>query len=235
MLQKEEERARRKIEQTKDKACEILNMRDENFKRVEKFVMAAEEEQLLQASLHEKNLSLDNNIREKRLKQSAKVLNQRKNAVHAMRDKKKVNETIMLENLTKELEAKQHRRDLVKKAEEERRLKKERLKQEAERKKHEIFLKKAMQEEDEARKAEALVRQLEAKEKEWLQKLQGTKQVQENAYGYLENALMNDYHNIGTLTGQIKNGTRRSPDQSKAGASTQLIHHSTSVRSVKKL
>ena len=124
MLQKEEERARRKIEQTKDKACDILNMRDENFKRVEKFVLAAEEEHLLQASLHEKNLSMDNNTRDKRLLQSNKVLNQRKSSVHAMREKKKINENMMLDNLTKELEEKQRRRDKVKQAEEERRIKK---------------------------------------------------------------------------------------------------------------
>lgn len=44
LLQKEEERARRKIEKTKDRASEILTMRDENFQRVDRFVRAAEEE-----------------------------------------------------------------------------------------------------------------------------------------------------------------------------------------------
>ena len=73
MLQKEEERARRKIEFTKDRANEILSMRDENYKRVERFVKSAEEVATLQADLHDKNLQSDMNARQTRLIQTHKV------------------------------------------------------------------------------------------------------------------------------------------------------------------
>lgn len=72
------------------------------------------------------------------------------------------------------------------------RLKKEKERQEIERKTREAFAQMALAEEEEARKAEMLVRRLEAKEKEWISKLQGTQRVQEQAFRYLEDSLMRD-------------------------------------------
>ena len=48
-------------------------MRDENYKRVERFVKSAEEVATLQADLHDKNLQSDMNARQTRLIQTHKV------------------------------------------------------------------------------------------------------------------------------------------------------------------
>lgn len=223
LLQKEEERARRKIEQTKDRASDILSMRDENYKRVERFVRSAEEEAALQNSLHEKNLQMDQQARETRLNQIHKVLSQRQEAVRNMRQQKKEHEKVLLSNYEKELAAKQKKRDLVKQKEEIARMKKIALREAKEKKKHEMFLKKAAEEEREARKAEQFVQMLEQKEKEWFSRLQNTQEVQENAYVYLENALMQD-------------APRPSSKQSNGGSPLQTkVHHSMSLRTLSKV
>lgn len=226
LLQKEEERARRKIEQTKDRASEILSMRDENYKRVERFVRSAEEEASLQNTLHEKNLAMDANARQTRMSQIKKVLTQRQQAVRNMRDQKKEHEQALLSNYEKDLAAKQQKRDAVKYKEEVARLKKIAMKEAAERKKREEFLAKAAEQEREARKAEEFVKMLERKEKDWFSRLQQTQAVQENAYIYLESALMQEAPRPGSAMESTGGGANGSPSK---------VHHATSIRSLSKL
>ena len=66
-----------------------------------------------------------------------------------------------------------------------------RLKEEAERKRRaqEIYERKAVEEEVEARKAELLVKELERKEQEWINRLKDAQVTQEKAYEKLETAL----------------------------------------------
>jgi len=228
LLQKEEERARRKIEQTKDRASDILSMRDENYKRVERFVCSAEEEAALQNTLHEKNLAMDANARATRMSQIKKVLTQRQQAVKNMRDEKKQHEQELLANFEKDLAAKQQKRDAVKYKEEVARLKKIAMKEAAERKKHEQFLALAAEQEKEARKAEQFVQMLEQKEKDWFNRLQQTQQVQENAYVYLEGALMQEAPRPGSAAMGSTNGSQNGSPNSK-------VHHATSIRTLSKL
>ena len=67
----------------------------------------------------------------------------------------------------------------------------EELKEEAERKRRaqEIYERKAVEEEVEARKAELLVKELERKEQEWINRLKDAQVTQEKAYEKLETAL----------------------------------------------
>lgn len=146
-------------------------------------------------------MKADEIARKNRLKQIHKMLNKKQSAVMSMRESKKTHEQMLLQTLEKDLQAKQRKRNEVKAAEEESRQRKLAQKQEAERIKHEKYLAMAQAEEEEARKAEEFVKDLERKEQEWLGKLTKTQKVQENAYGYLENALLKDYNGIGTTGG----------------------------------
>lgn len=73
--------------------------------------------------------------------------------------------------------------------EQEAKLRREREIAERERVMREAYEKKAANEAAEAKRAEKLVKALEKKEREWINKLKEAQMVQENAFGYLENAL----------------------------------------------
>jgi DNA polymerase III alpha subunit (gram-positive type) len=115
--------------------------------------------------------------------------NRRKEDVQEMLTEKKYLTQLMMEEQTREIQLKQQRAEQVKRMEEEMKLKKEQEKQEREKRKKEEYEKKMKEEMMEAERAQKLVKMLEKKEKEWIEKLKSTQTMQDTAFEQLETAL----------------------------------------------
>ena len=192
MLQKEEERARKKIDQTRDRAGEILSMRDENERRMQAYIEASGEEKSLQRQLQERNKQNEIETKQALAMQAQKILSKRKEDAHLLNLEKRNMTKMLIREQENELRLKQKKREEVRKMEEEARLKREEEKRENDRKVRELYEQKAAAEEAEARRAEKLVKALEKKEREWMAKLSEAQTIQEAAFGHLEYSLLRD-------------------------------------------
>lgn len=123
---------------------------------------------------------------------SQRILEKRREDVLNLNSEKKLLTKQLIKEQEKDLRLKQKKRNDVRKMEEEARFKREEEKKEQERRMREHFEAKAAAEEAEVRRAEKLVRALEKKEREWMQKLQEAQKVQEAAFEHLEYALVKD-------------------------------------------
>jgi DNA repair exonuclease SbcCD ATPase subunit len=189
LIQKEEERARKKIQETKERAAEIIALRNESERRVAAYVNAAGEVRQLQQVLIAKNREQDTEGKKARQQRLQMIHNQRKEEVGEMLMEKKYLTQLMLQEQSREVQLKQQKREQVKRMEEEMKRKKEQERQERERKRKEQYQKKLMEEAEEAKRAEKLVKILEKKEREWISKLKSTQTMQDTAFEQLENAL----------------------------------------------
>ena len=190
LLQKEEERARRKVDQTKERALDILAMREENERRTQELKKVAEEEQRIREEVHKKNFATEEQSRVlKRLHVDA-VMKQRRQEVEQLRDQKQVLRDEMLRIKAADVKKKQQMRVKIRQKEEEARVKRDEERRLHEQKIREYYEQKAKQEEAEARRAEKLVKKLERKEREWVEKLRTAQQIQESVFTDLESALV---------------------------------------------
>lgn len=138
-----------------------------------------------------KNREQDQEGRKAREQRLAVLQSKKKEEVSEMQMEKKYLSALMLQDQQREIEEKQRKRDEVKKAEELIRWKKEQEILEKERKRKEFYAKKLHNEELEAKRAEKLVKVLERKEREWIEKLRSAQTVQDTAFEQLEHALEN--------------------------------------------
>ena len=192
MLQKEEERARKKIEQTKERALEILLMRSENEKRVQSYVEATGKHSEHRRALQSKARENDYEMRRQRAEQLESLHYKRREEVTEMQHERKELSRVMLKDQEKDLRIKQKMREEIRKKEDEARNRREMEKRENDRRIKEAYEKKAAAEESDARKAEKLVKALERREREWMIKLRDAQTVQETAFEQLETALLGD-------------------------------------------
>lgn len=190
LLQKEEERARKKIDDTKDRASDIINMRGENEKRMKDYLSAGNAEQQIRENLQRKVKENDAASRKARAEVHSSILNKRREDAATLQGQKKQLTKFMLKEQEKELKLKQKKRDEVRQLQEAARAKRIAEKEERERKAREMYERKAKEEEAEARRAEKLVKELERKEREWISKLREAQSVQEYAFEELEDALL---------------------------------------------
>ena len=156
LLQKEEERARKKIDDTKDRASEIINMRGENEKKMKEYMSAGNEEAAMQKELQRKVKEKDAEGKRARQEIHGSILTKRREDAATLLTQKKQLTKFMLKEQEKDLKLKQKKRDEVRKMQEESRLKREAIKAARERKALEEFERKAAEEEAEARRAEKL-------------------------------------------------------------------------------
>lgn len=215
LLQKEEERARKKIDQTKDRASEVLAMREENERRIQAYIEASTEEKTLQRDIQEKIREQEIANRSAMSEQLQKQREKRREDVCEMLKEKKVLAKKMLDEQEEILRMKQKKREEGRRAEEEARLKRENEKRENDRKVKDLYMKKAAEEAMEVKRAEKLVKALEKKEREWMEKLQQAQCVQETAFEHLEYALLKDQS---AVTGE--NATSRSNGENASGSSS---------------
>ena len=197
LLQKEEERARKKIEKTKTRAVEILALRDENEKRIKEWIAASTDDEAVKKKKAMANKEFEERSRRARADRNNKAKEANMSKVTKMKEEKKsiLKEIIRFEN--SELKKNQDRRGEVKRQEELAKLRREKQKQDEERKVREAYEMKAANEAAEAKRAEKLVKALEKKEREWIAKLKEAQMVQENAFGYLETALTRETASAG--------------------------------------
>lgn len=189
LIQKEEERARKKIQETKDRAAEIIALRYENEKRVEEYASAVTEVKKFQQVLLAKNREQDSEGKKSRQQRMELLQHRRREEVEEMVMEKKYLTQLMIQEQEREVIMKQKRRDEIRRMEEEMKAKKEQEKREKERKRKEMYAKKLQAESEEAKRAEKLVKALERKEREWIEKLKSAQSVQDTAFEQLERAL----------------------------------------------
>lgn len=189
LLQKEEERARRKIEKTKERANVILAIRDSNERKIEQFIQAAEEEKQHTEVLHQQHAATEEETRVLKDRQIKKMLSRKKEAVRDSRIMKHKLRNDVIKMKEDEIRRKQERHEELKRQEMEAKQRKEEKKREQERRIKEHFELKARMEEAEVRRAESLVRALEQKEREWIERLRATQDTQERTFVELEATL----------------------------------------------
>eukprot|EP01031_Cornospumella_fuschlensis_P035739 gene35739-43348_t len=194
LIQKEEERARKKIQQTKERAAEILALRTDNEERIKAYSVAASENKQLQKVLLARNREQEVEGKKARAQRFELLHNRRREEVHEMLTEKKYLTQLMIEEQQRDIVLKQARRERIKKMEEEARERKERERREREAKAREAYEARLRAEEAEARRAEQLVKALERKEREWIERLRAAQGVQESAFLQLERALTSPGH-----------------------------------------
>jgi hypothetical protein len=189
LLQKEEERARKKVDQTKLRALDILSLREENEMRTKEWMDAAANEQKTREEIYRKNAEMEEQSRIVKKKQIEAVFRKKKEDVdHVSYEKLQLREE-MLKMKELDIKRKQQMRTEVRLREEEARRRRDEEKRLHEQRIRQFYERKAKQEEVEAMKAEKLVKRLEKKEREWIEKLRAAQQIQENAFHNLETAL----------------------------------------------
>lgn len=192
LLQKEEERARKKIDFTKEKAKDVIILKSENENRIKAYINSVAEEQQLKHELKVRNKEQDSEGRRARNLNAEIIYNKKREDVIAMHREKKSLTKLMIQEQEQELRMKQKRKEDVIRMEEEARRKRAEQQAENERKVKEYYEQKARAEEIEAARAEKMVRILEKKEKEWIAKLQEAQDIQKISYIKLERAVMSN-------------------------------------------
>uniref|UniRef100_A0A7S3XZU6 Uncharacterized protein n=1 Tax=Heterosigma akashiwo TaxID=2829 RepID=A0A7S3XZU6_HETAK len=193
LLQKEEERAWRKIHQTKNRAQEILKLREDNEKRMEERMQAAMHANSIQQQLAEQNKVNEELARRNRAQQVERMFKEKKEKVQAVRQEKQLMRRELLGMRESDVVQNRRRREEVLAQEQQLREMREReraLKLEQNKKNYE---EKVKNEHQESKAKEKEVEQLERVEMELIQKLKSTQLLQQNAYSELENAL-NEEH-----------------------------------------
>lgn len=204
LLQKEEERARRKIEQTKERAHAIIAVREDNERRIQEWVAATEEEKNKLEQMRHLNAASAEETQVLRARQLAKIAQSKKDVVKESRVKQSKLRNDVIKMKEDEVKSKMERHLELKRQEAESKARREEQKRLHDQKVREHFEQKARMEEAEVKRAEALVKALEQKEREWIERLRETQSVQEQTFVHLESAL--------------KNGSR-SPDANRKGGS----------------
>ena len=219
LLQKEEERARKKINHTKDRVEEIMGLRASNESKMKAFNDIADEQNSLKDAIQKKNKAQEAENRKNIQIQTATLLESRKGTVSVMRDQRKKALKSIVKEQQDEVKRKQKKRLEIRRQEEEARKRKEAEKAAQDRKVREEFERKAAAEEAEAKRAEKLVKALEKKEREWIERLRLAQKTQEDAFEYLEETL--------TVEGQGSPNSRGSPSRSIHGAGADDVRAST--------
>jgi len=189
LLQKEEERARKKVEQTKERAEEVLAMREDNDRRMHEVTLIADMERKIKEEAFRKNFELEEESRMLKVKHIDEQMMRRRESVEKLRDMKLKHRFDIIKEKQDDVKKKQAQAVLIKQREFEAKLKREKEKLDQERKIKEYYESKVKAEDDEARRAEALVKALERKEREWIDKLREAQQDQEVAFVELEQTL----------------------------------------------
>lgn len=190
LLQKEEERARKKVDTTKARALDILTMREENENRMKEWLEAAEEDRKQREEIHARNFLLEEQSRLVKKDLAQRQLAKKKESVETLRSQKVVLRKELVQMKEQDVKKKQQMRQLVREKEEEARKKRERAERRHEEEIRKFHEARAEQEALEAKRAEKLVKKLERKEKQWIDKLKTAQQVQESAFMDLENTLV---------------------------------------------
>lgn len=192
LLKKEEERAWRKIQQTKKRADEILLMRKENEFRIEQKQLMAQQAEERERALAEEHLRMGESARRLRQKNAEDMYIRKRMDVQRVRQERQINRVEVRNQQAEEYLQKKEMRTAVKKREEDIRLAREKEKARIEKMNEESYLRRVQEKELATRKKEKVVSKMEKVEMQLIQKLKNTQQLQQRAFYELENALNGD-------------------------------------------
>lgn len=202
LLQKEEERSRKKIDQTKEKAEEIAMLRMEHQRKIKEMMSHSSAEKQWQVNQKRRNLKYEIDSRRHKIEMVGRIKSEKKSGVEEMKIEKTILSKIIICDQQKEYQAKKSKYEMVKRMEEVARRKREIEKAENERKMKEYLSLKAKKEEETALKAEQMVKILEAKERAWILKLQNAQRRQEQTVKEMEDAIIKDGFNTAETSDQ---------------------------------
>jgi len=192
LLKKEEERAWRKIQQTKKRADEIVRMRRDNEKRLEMKQMMALQAEERERQLADEHLRMGEEARRARAKVLEDMYNRKRTDVLRVRQEKQMNREEVRTSQAEDYAAKREMRAAVMRQEEEARSAKEAERARVERANEDEYLRRVREKELAARRKEKAVAKMEKVEMQLIQKLKNTQQLQQRAFYELENALNGD-------------------------------------------
>ena len=190
LLQKEEERARKKVDTTKARALDILTMREENENRMKEWMIAAEEDRKQREEIHARNFMLEEQSRMLKKELADRQMAKKRESVECLREQKVELRKELVHMKEQDVKKKQEMRALVRKKEIQARKKREKAERQHLAETRKYHEQRAEQEAQEAKRAEKLVKKLEKREREWIEKLKMAQQVQESAFVDLENTLV---------------------------------------------
>jgi hypothetical protein len=213
LLKKEEQRAWRKIQQTKKRADEIVVMRRDNEMRLERKQMMAQQVQrhlkesmpaissdfsvFIQAEERERELAdehlrMGESSRRTREKNMQEVYNRKREEVQRARQERQMNRVEVRTQQAEEYQQKMEIRSTVKKREEDIRIAREAERQRIDQVNKEMYEKRVHEKMLATRRKEKEVSKMEKMEMQLIQKLKNTQQLQQRAFYELENALNGD-------------------------------------------
>jgi len=189
LLQKEEYRTKKMIDDTKLRADEIMRIREETETKLQEQINARRQEEEERQETRKRNLKFEQKGRRMRSQHAQEILKRKKASVDSLRHDKQKRRIIQME------EEEEHRKGLREKAE--RRRKEEIvIAEERERKEREVVERnrrnyhlKIQAEKDETANHEGLVQALEHEEMALIQKLKNSYLLQQQAYRELEKVL----------------------------------------------
>lgn len=186
LLQKEEDRAKRRIRQTKARAQEILNQREESIRLQQNCILLANSEVEELHFLQERNKCREDLLRKSLELKSKQVQSKKKESASEVKSvKASVAERLSYER-EQELLSKKKKRDQIRQREEEARIKREEMKKRQDEKVKLAYQQKLEQEEVAVREAERLVHELEESERLHILRLQMTQNTQDKILSRLE-------------------------------------------------
>ncbi|KAL3672156.1 hypothetical protein V7S43_002819 [Phytophthora oleae] len=191
LLKAEEDKAWKKIEQTRRRAAELLKLREDNGRAhamLRELAMEAERE--TQASIQAKRelvLSIDSIPKKKEISMQLTEAN-RKEAQQLKEDKQRWKEIMDRQKLDEMTDAIRRKQE-IESQKEALRIKKLTIKQDIDKHNRERALEKVRAEEEQARRHETEVREMEQQELELIQRLRNTQHLQKQAFEELEAAL----------------------------------------------
>lgn len=190
LLQQEESRAWKKIVRTKDRAKEILQIREANLRRQEEKSVVAQEREKATRRAQRKQHSLKKESMIKKKHAAIQVISRKYQDVEEVKSLSKQLKAEKERQQMEDVERAREKREAIRRQEEALRRKRA-----TERKHHEQavalrFMKKMIEEERQIRSHKRKVQEMERAEMELIKRLQGTQLIQREAFSVLEQALL---------------------------------------------
>ncbi|KAG9403707.1 hypothetical protein AC1031_005194 [Aphanomyces cochlioides] len=190
LLQQEEIKAWRKIEQTREKAQQILEHREEIVKKQQdKYMLLHEKEETIRSATKKHKLAAKTSVIRKR-QAAISVISKKYQEVEQVKIERRRLKQEKEKQAVDEIMRAKERRERVRKQEEEMRKKRMKEKVTAEKQIVERYRKSVEEEEIQLREQQRRVAELERAEMELIQRLQSTQLLQRQAYDELEKALV---------------------------------------------
>lgn len=192
LLKKEESRAWRKINLTKQRALEIAKMRQEHDVRCEEKQILVRKEREREQLQKEENLRADEEARRIKAQKMEEIFRSKRSQVEEVRQQRQENRAEVKLQQQQLIQMKQEKRALIKQHEEEMRIARELSKKELEDKNSAAYHSRVRKQEIAARRREKEVQKMEKMEMQLIQKLKNTHDIQQKAFQELDGALNGD-------------------------------------------